>query len=71
MVEAARANAQAEVSAAQAAVHRVESALEEQMQYLSMAEKEVCYIPWDSVGPVFGLIPLGNSCFSASEIDLV
>jgi hypothetical protein len=40
MVEAARANAQAEVSAAQAAVHRVESALEEQMQYLSMAEKE-------------------------------
>lgn len=42
MVEEARANAQAEVEAAKAAVHRVEAALEEQMQYLSMAEKEVC-----------------------------
>nr|XP_024364857.1 stomatal closure-related actin-binding protein 1-like isoform X3 [Physcomitrium patens]PNR27578.1 hypothetical protein PHYPA_029730 [Physcomitrium patens] len=40
MVEEARANAQAEVEAAQAAVLRVEAALEEQTQSLSIAEKE-------------------------------
>jgi hypothetical protein len=44
MVEEARAHAKAEVEAAQAAVLRVEAALEEQTQYLNIAEKEVCYI---------------------------
>lgn len=39
----ARAKAQAEVEAAQAAVLRVEAALEEQTQFLSIAEKEVYY----------------------------
>lgn len=43
-MEEARANAQAEVEAAQAAVLRVEAALEEQTQSLSIAEKEVCCI---------------------------
>lgn len=40
MVEEARANAKAQVEAAQAAVFRVEAALEEQTQSLSVAEKK-------------------------------
>lgn len=41
MVEEARANAQTEVDAARATVLRVEAALQEQAQSLSIAEKEV------------------------------
>lgn len=72
-MEEARANAQAEVEAAQAAVRRVEAALEEQMQYLSMAEKEVCYIPWDKghSRPSFQSHPSGLFHILLNETDLV
>jgi hypothetical protein len=42
MVEEARKNAQVEVDAARGTVLRVEAALEDQAESLSIAEKEVC-----------------------------
>lgn len=49
MVDEARKNAQAEVDAARGTVLRVEAALEDQAESLSIAEKEVCY-KWIRLG---------------------